>query len=565
MRLFRRGPRSGRGRVLVAMSVGLVGGLLPAVPFVPGGASRVDALSSPVDTMVRYENTFYAFTNPGEHLDIAFTKYVDASDTVDDGAAEIVVRGPGDQQLTCGFMGTEAAGASCPFAGLSAAVAGVWEIHFQAPTGAGVGTPSADYYTWDIDVEDASDTEQPGRVWVEQYVMAHDPALPTTGTSFTLWYQSQHGYQYSADYENYNGHDSVFSSNATGVAHASGSGCVSAYESIDIGGPHADTDFYLPTTECGDRYKIFFAEPDPSLPASVELPGGASTWLLPPVVVPTLTDFAFEQAPGDVRIGTFTFESVDFTGNAQIQIDVDGNGSYVDPVDRSIPIAIIGDGAQAVDFDGLDGLGQPIPTSAALRARVRITRVGEIHFALEDAEMRGALRVTAHTGPQVGPSTVYWNDTELLVTDRDCPTSVLDGTAGFDSSAGVHGWDCVNNANDGVHGSWGDLRVIDDWTYQSIDQAAVLFVPPVPVVPPTTVPTTDPTTTSTTSTTPVPTDPVPTDPQPTTTPTGSSGSELPRTGGDFGVLVVVGLTSVVLGALAVLLARRRRSLARHQP
>jgi LPXTG-motif cell wall-anchored protein len=458
-------------------SIGLVGGLLPGVPLLTGTPAAL-AEANPTNTLIRFQNVFYAYTQPGENLDVNFTKFADVTGAL---GFTITVSGPGGEVFTCNLIGTEPVGTGCNLPNLTSPVAGAWEIDFGAPS-ASLGSTSGDYFTWAINVQDAGSTNLPGRVWTEQYVMAQHGTHTPGDADFSLWYQSQEGFLYQANFTDFNGVDSITSSNATGNALAGT--CVSAYESYDTVGPYLDPQFWTPTDECGDRYKLFFQNPDPALPSTTVLPDGTTTWLQPDApLLPELTNLQFTQSTGTLsRSGTFTFDSANFTGQASLQVDANNDGDYSDPEDRTIPIAVTQDGAQSVAFDGLDGLGNPIPTTATMQARVRITQAGEIHFSNWDVEKRGALEVIKLNGPEAGTSTLYWDDSNLRTADRLCTTPQLDGTAGVPSAGGVHGWPCNSNTNNGITGSWGDGRQIDDWTYHIIDEQITAVIPAVPTL-----------------------------------------------------------------------------------
>jgi hypothetical protein len=420
--------------------------------------------TNPTDTLIRVTQTFSAYVGAGENLDIAFEKVFDDADGVD---AVITVRGPNGSEVDCTVADAEPAGSTCDWANLTG-MPGVWEIDFVT----GGGASADDQYAWDITVQTALSVDVPGRVWSDHYWMTQQGSGSSADIEF--WYLSEQGFLYDVEYGDYHGIDSLFTANATG--NALDGTCVSAYESYDLIGPFADPGFYTPTDECGPPYRIFFEEPDSSMPATATTPDG-TTWLNPPLTLPNLENLDFAQDPvSDIREGEFTVDSTDFVGNASLQIDANNDGDYDDPEDRTIPFGVTADGNQTIPFDGIDGQGNPISLLDEIRARVLIDRVGEIHFTNFDVERRaGGISVEALTGPAAGTpdaTTIYWNDTNLLTANRDCLTPEFDGMSGVDSSGGVHDWDCnpfASNANDGVNGSWGDQRWIDDWTFHQVE------------------------------------------------------------------------------------------------
>src|SRR5699024_7219759 len=116
-------------------------------------------------------------------------------------------------------------------------------------------------------------------------------------------------------------------------------------------------------------------------------------------------------------------------------------------------------------FDGLDGQGNAASMCTEMNARVHFDKLGEVHVLQRDVEARvPGIEITRMNGAAAPDSTIYWDDTELAL-DRANETPQVDGTAGVDSTGGVHGWAYDIN-------SWGNNRTIDDWTYLPIDHAA---------------------------------------------------------------------------------------------
>jgi hypothetical protein len=246
-----------------------------------------------------------------------------------------------------------------------------------------------------------------------------------------------------------------------------------------------------PAGHCGDPYKIFFEQPAPDLPATAQFFDGSTSWVAPPIATPAISNLAFipDNSTSLVKDGTISFDVANFTGQADVLVDVDNNGSYTDAVDRSLP-AFAANGSGTVAFDGLDGTGTPVDPTTTMHVKVSIDHVGEIHLVSEDVEARTGIDVSILNGPSPGSVPVYWDDTHLVAAGRSCVTSPVDGTAGIaDGGSGVHGWSCNENSNNGVNGSWGDARDLDDWTYVPTAFESDIAVPddallPTPLVDP---------------------------------------------------------------------------------
>lgn len=465
--LHKRKPQ----RRLAALAVGaLVLGLLGGTATTVLAPTSASAESNPATTSIRGNNIFNAYVEAGENLDALFTKTA-LSGTSD---ATVTVRGPGGFVQTCVVPAAAPVGSNCNLSNLASGIAGVWEIQINTPTG------ETSYFDWAINVQSGT-ANVPGRVWTEQYNMFNvDPV------DLTFTYVSEQGFQYETIQSGFRGVDANIASDAVGNTLAGT--CVPAYKSYDGGVPPVfpygddavyDTPIIASGQSCGDSYKIFFESPASDLPETAVWPDGSTSWVIPPVVLPDVTSLQFDKNGNADRSGTFTVEVANFAGGMSVQIDINGDGDYTDPEDVALPVTIT-DGPATVAWDGLDGLGNPAPATGELSARAFIDRTGEIHFVNGDVEGRTSIQVTALNGPQAGTDVLYWDDSDLRVEDRLCSTPVLDGTAGASSTGGVHGWPCFLNNNSGISGSWGDVRFIDDWTYQTVAEELAIVLDPLP-------------------------------------------------------------------------------------
>ncbi|WP_166356204.1 DUF6923 family protein, partial [Phytoactinopolyspora limicola] len=415
----------------------------------------VAPMSSSPGTSGVLTTTFFAYVAAGETLDVAFTKAPGGIV----GGATVELEGPGFPAETCEIPADGAT--PCEWQGASGEP-GIWRIHIDSHV-----VNSA--FFWEINVMSGA-TAVDGRVWSEHYRMRQG-ATSTHDLDLDLWFQTDTGYLYEATYHGYNGVNSDIYADATGVAYADT--CASAYESWTSDGPHSDPNLWVPSAgDCGDLYKIFFEQPAADLPETATRWDGATDWIVPPTTTPLITDVTFSQDGPGSRAGEIEYAVDNFTGQLSVEIDTNGDGTY----DLVLP-GFAEDGGGSVTWDGLDGSGIQVSPFQELPVRVSIERTGEIHFANWDVEIRDGIEVTRLNGPGAGDQTLYWNDTNLRVQDRACVTPQLDGRAGVNSSGGVHGWPCRDNANDGIGGSWGDQRWIDDWTYVPVDVAEEIVVP----------------------------------------------------------------------------------------
>lgn len=427
--------------------------------------------SGPLNGSAAKEGTFYlyAYVKAGESIDWNVIR------TDNGGAANwtISVYTPTGLYTTCTIgntIGNQCTTAQIP---VTAATEGIWTL---------VATPAGndgnDVVCPSLNVYNAGGTNLPGRVWTES-LHGHDSS---TGVEqdFTLYFLTPSGYEYSATYAGLNGLNYTIVSDTLGVRTAPGS-CVSAYQSVAYSG--ANPLLGPDNANCGEKNKIFFAAFDADLPASAPRfdvasgSGQITEELINTPVVPTLSDVTFVRPTACSSVSNINFTVTNFTENGIIYIDVNNNGVYTDPVDR-IDTVLLHNGLNSVPFDGLDGLGNPIPSWQPLTVKVAIEKIGETHFVQSDIEIFGGLTVTRLNGPGAPDNTLYWNDTNLSSGSNCSVTPLLDGTGGVNSSGGgVHDWaqcgscnppkaTCGSTNNSTINnGSWGNQRLIDNWTY----------------------------------------------------------------------------------------------------
>lgn len=453
------------GRAAAKLAIGFVFAVVGVLCM----TGRAHASVSPTGTYLASPNNLFAYVQSGENLDTTFTKAINGSFGTDV-AATITVSRPGAADVNCSISAASVAGTSCGFTNLTATTSGIWQIHFQH-------TIAVDYYSWSIVVQNGS-TNIPGRVWSETYDLAQPGGTPPAGTDFVVWYQSEFGYQYQAGYSDYNGIQSIIQASGVGLVK-SGGGCTPLYKSVN----QNDTNFALAPASCEADYKLFFEQMASDLPTSATRWDGDTDWVLPPVENPVISNIAFTSTTANSRDGNVSFNLSNYIGLVTVYVDTNDNGNYNDPGDVSIPVVGV-DGANTVAFDGKDGNGATISNSQKLNFKVAIEHVAEIHFLMTDVELRGGgIAVQRLNGSGGGQSTIYWDDLDLADPDANrCSfTANRNGTAGVDSTGGVHAWDIstcpppnYGNYNDFIHGSWGDGRIINDWAYAAANTFQVV-------------------------------------------------------------------------------------------
>jgi fimbrial isopeptide formation D2 family protein/LPXTG-motif cell wall-anchored protein len=420
----------------VSASLAIGGVLAPAMTLAPAWA-ETSLNESSVEGGA--SAPFYIFLKAGEYL------YVDSDQVISP-----VLDESGDAVSDIGDGMTYG----------PATVDGVWQVNIGSMTGEPAPTG------WTIEARE-SDMTTPviGRVWSELYQTTQ---FNGSGDDFRFWVVNDMGYVYDVTFQEYNGIYSRIRADAVGNT-AEADDCLPLYSSQES--RLDETGGWNSVPDCGGTYRIFFDEPADDLPAR-GLIGGEEQWIKPapmetddlPVAGP---DFSRSDSSSTAQAGEFTWElDSRFTGSHWLEIDVNNDGydfSEGSP-DRRILVYADGSGSYEYDFDGLDALGEPMSVCSVANARLFFDKVGEVHFVQDDVEGRvGGVSVTRTNGPNSPDSTIYWDDTGLS-EDVANSTPVLDGTAGVDSSGGVHGWDFDWN-------SWGNDRVIEDWTYALVDYA----------------------------------------------------------------------------------------------
>jgi uncharacterized repeat protein (TIGR01451 family) len=301
----------------------------------------------------------------------------------------------------------------------------------------------------------------------------------------------------------------IFFANAEGITDANGS---PIYRSIQLVGAPPNTPlplgFEVHNPSLDDvfeenkiTHKLFFQEPDPTMPSEAPSPSG-DLWLFtepsaPPV--PLNPRFqGIEGTPGQAGIqplgGNFLFEGPDRTPFTLI-IDTDRNGTFGDNTDRVIS-GTTTNGTTIVYWDTLDGAGNPVSAGpATYNASIQLF-AGEVHFPLFDAELNPNGIILRRTADPPGvtdapdPFLIYYDDSYTftgantydfsLCAETDTPplpagTGVNSPTCygvpptprrainGISSEFGAHAFGVSDLANSG--NGFGDRRVIDTWTY----------------------------------------------------------------------------------------------------
>lgn len=427
-------------------------------------AQPADRPVGPADAHLRSPQTFFAYLETGESLDVSFVKHDDITGGLEEDLL-VAVHRPSEADVSCTVSDGDPEGSTCAWSGLTAPVTGIWAVEMTVPACHRTGICGKDSYDWAVTVRKGA-TTVPGRVWSERFVVNQDPSSPPTDIS--LWYQSEFGYTYRAIHRGYHGTDSTFEADSFGVVQDGT--CTPAYQSSVTLRPAAGA--------CGGTFKLFFEAPAVDLPSTATRWNGTTDWIRQPVpATPVITGGRFTPAAPGARAGTLAFDLSGYSGPLTVHVDADDDGDHTGPVDRSLPV-IAKAGAVAVPFDGLDGSGAPIPIGRSFSFEVVVDRAAEIHFVNSGIALRsGGIDVLRLNGPLLGRSTLHWNDIAFQEAGRDrCGTTpIADGRAGVSSTGGVHGWD-LGTCGDGVRGTRGAQGATEEWTYVPVHVAHAVRV-----------------------------------------------------------------------------------------
>ena len=378
--------------------------------------------------------------------------------------------------------------------------AGVWKIEFVSLADDGSDSPigfdgralgldekvNIPISKWSVSPKSASGTVQAGRVWTNRVDANQDKqAGLTDAVDVSLWYLSNTGVQYSAQFNDYMGIESYFMAASKGVLSSTCEPLMGSEDQTEkpktvVDCPAVD---YTP-------YRLFFAAPDETMPRTAQWFDGTTKWVFADYAEPTLSDPVYDNASdGLTHSGSFTATLADQFGDVTGMVDTNGDGDFDDAVDIQLAtLALAADETGTWTWDGLDGNGDPVPATRKINVGVKTASVGEIHFVSSDVEQRrGGIEVTQLVGPDVGSHLLSWDDKTYLVSG--CLENNGDGSfdevacAGtkpsplkaklVDSSGGVHRWG--EPSSDYIEGTWGDSRTIDDWAFMS--DAAEALVP----------------------------------------------------------------------------------------
>ncbi|SMH44518.1 conserved repeat domain-containing protein [Rathayibacter oskolensis] len=333
---------------------------------------------------------------------------------------------------------------------------------------------------WSIGVADASGRAIAGRVWSDSYGIQSGAKSSYSSpgersSSFTLHAVTETGARYDMTLRGYDGVASTLQATNKGNVRVGSSDpsylSVPMPESTEAGGVGAS--YVQASGRAGisglQTYRLFLDEPADDLPASIA----------PEYRAPTIEGLAYRRSGSSSNAGSLTGTLGTQPGTVTVDIDADGDGGYDGERDVHLTEIVAEKGPFALEWDGLDARGDAVDIQDPdVGFRASIGRTNEFHFTRVDAETSsGGISIVRSTGGGDSPTAIHWDDSLLTGSNAERYSATADavsGEGGADSAAGVHRWEADDsgagrapNANDSVHGSYGDLRAIDDYAFGS--------------------------------------------------------------------------------------------------
>jgi len=468
-------PAGGRrkvGRKLLAFSTVaalLCAGLATAAPAQAAAAATTTLPGSLVQGGVTNNGTttVYGYAKAGEAFTASFSSQWNSA------GAAITVTNPAGTVVKTGTLTAGASGGSFSYSG-TATTAGVWSVKVRDTGGVGAGAN----LNWNVSVK-AGGVAIPGRVFSDSIGIENQAS-----TTFSVYALTDTGAIYKETLRGYNGVDSTLQVNNKGNVKVGDATCAPVYKSVpmqkstelaSVGKQYTQPGFTAGSCAGLKIYRLFLDQPAADLPATATAWADKRTtaqWVGPKYVAPSITGLKYTRASLASDAGNLTGTTTQ-PGTATIQIDADGDGVYTGAKDVTVTTSVTSAGAFTVPWNGKDKTGATVSIRTKVNFKATLARTNEAHFLrIDDEVSTGGIQVNRLTGGTTSTDRLYYDDTMFSGDSgsRDSLTAPwTSGAAGIASTGGIHKWTspagAVPNQNDSVHGGYGDLRSIDDWTY----------------------------------------------------------------------------------------------------
>ena len=344
--------------------------------------------------------------------------------------------------------------------------------------------------SWDITVSKNAGGNnggilQSGRVFSNEYISIVNENANFTSPKFYIL--SKAGYLYLVEFYDTDPWGFPLASNNVGLVDQNKKPIYKSLKQIDYkrssditnltGSPNF---LYDPQAKDDDLFinnKVFFNMPDNSMPSEALMTDifnkeTYETWLITPPIQngPSIEKIDFTPGdingngcpPGFVKEGDGGYFTVKFNapGNVFIELDLNNNGNYGDPLDQTL-FKNVDSGLDTIFWDGKLGNGLIVPAQKNFIVKYKATlRTGEIHVLLADIENNpNGVAITRLNGPNSPYNQFYYDHSPLN---------------GGVSGGGTPGNPKLTSLPYKYSKNFGNERLLDYWSYVDVSSSGVV-------------------------------------------------------------------------------------------
>ncbi len=328
---------------------------------------------------------------------------------------------------------------------------------------------------WDITVSQNGAGNEVGSTLLDGRVYSNEHISLINGNGFTtsptFYVLTREGFLYKVDINDADPFRFPISSNSRGLVRGLTKEPVYQSRSKNTFIRNADPNtwidsVYLYEPQARDfgnlvNNKIFFNPPDPNMPNMANVTDifrmdPHQTWLNTQLQLAQLDSVFFNGDgcdPGylEFGLGGFFVLNLNVNARATINMDIDNNGSFDDPVDVTLS-GEINAPTDTLFWDGTDGNGVPLPFGSYTIPYTGNIRYGEIHIALSDVENNlGGVTFSWLNAPPTLPDSLFYYDHSFIggaVSGGGTPGNPLPTTQPFTYMS-----------------NFGNDRYLDQWTF----------------------------------------------------------------------------------------------------
>src|SRR5690606_383248 len=313
---------------------------------------------------------------------------------------------------------------------------------------------------WDVTVFDTGMNALSGRVYAN--VLAQYVGGGYYGKMYVL---TNDGYVYKVSANGQYGVGFMSFVNNKGLTIGTGDNAPPSYKSLDSYGANVPTkDPREPDGIKSITHKMFYSQPDNTMPAMANIPG-RTTWLNPSKVIPTVSDVSIKGSEGtENQIGSKG-------GLLEFEANMDGTYKiFITAGPGFVQRTLMGSadqGANTIFWDGKDGAGILLPQGTA-NVTVNVQLQGaEVHFPVIDIEYNpyGLIIEQLNDDGTVKSDIVYWDDSDIVSSSAYPSDPTINGNEGPGISSNLNGhiW----------NGNYGNAKIMDTWTYILGDASSI--------------------------------------------------------------------------------------------